>query len=85
LKNAPIPAFTWDTFRAFPGAHSQAPTLDELNRNLREVLEIFLEEGEPQSEAEFELDDAKELDAAIGRNGEKPLIPWADAKNQIEL
>ena len=37
----------------FPGAHSQAETLDELNRNLREVIEMLLEEGEPQLQAEF--------------------------------
>ena len=37
----------------FPGAHSQAETLDELNRNLREVIEMLLEDGEPQLEAEF--------------------------------
>jgi predicted RNase H-like HicB family nuclease len=29
----------------FPGAHTQAETLDELDRNLREVLEIMLEDG----------------------------------------
>jgi predicted RNase H-like HicB family nuclease len=27
-----------------PGAHTQAPTLDELHKNLREVLELCLEE-----------------------------------------
>ena len=27
-----------------PGAHSQAETLDELNRNLKEVIELCLEE-----------------------------------------
>ena len=37
----------------FPGAHSQGETLDELNRNLREVLEMLLEDGEPRLEAEF--------------------------------
>ncbi len=37
----------------FPGAHSQAATLDELNKNLREVLEMLLEEGEPKLETEF--------------------------------
>lgn len=37
----------------FPGAHSQAQTLDELNSNLREVIEMLLEEGEPELEAEF--------------------------------
>ncbi len=37
----------------FPGAHSQAETLDELQRNMQEVIEILLEDGEPQPEAEF--------------------------------
>lgn len=37
----------------FPGAHTQARTLDELNRNLREVIELLLEDGEPQLEGEF--------------------------------
>ena len=37
----------------FPGAHSQATTLDELNRNLREVIAMLLEEGEPKLETEF--------------------------------
>jgi predicted RNase H-like HicB family nuclease len=37
----------------FPGAHTQAMTLDELNRNLREVIELLLEDGEPKLEAEF--------------------------------
>jgi len=37
----------------FPGAHSQAESLDELNANLREVVAMLLEEGEPKLEAEF--------------------------------
>ena len=37
----------------FPGAHSQAETLDELQRNLREVIEMLVEDGEPKLEAEF--------------------------------
>ena len=37
----------------FPGAHSQAATLDELNKNLKEVIEMLLEDGEPQLHAEF--------------------------------
>jgi predicted RNase H-like HicB family nuclease len=32
----------------FRGAHSQAETLDELQRNLREVIEMLLEDGEPR-------------------------------------
>lgn len=37
----------------FPGAHTQGATLDELAVNLREVVELLLEEGEPELEAEF--------------------------------
>lgn len=36
-----------------PGAHSQAGSLDELNTNLREVLGMLLEDGEPNLEGEF--------------------------------
>ena len=32
----------------FPGAHSQAESLDELNANLKEVIELLLEDGEPK-------------------------------------
>jgi predicted RNase H-like HicB family nuclease len=37
----------------FPGAHTQAESLDELNTNLQEVIGILLEDGEPGLEAEF--------------------------------
>ena len=37
----------------FPGAHSQGETLDELNANLKEVIEMLLEDGEPELEAEY--------------------------------
>ncbi len=38
---------------SFPGAHSQAASLDELNVNLREVVAMLLEDGEPKLDAEF--------------------------------
>ncbi len=37
----------------WPGAHSQGETLDELQANLREVVAMLLEDGEPRLEAEF--------------------------------
>ena len=37
----------------FPGAHSQAESLDELNRNLHDVIAMLLEDGEPHLEREF--------------------------------
>jgi predicted RNase H-like HicB family nuclease len=35
------------------GAHSQGTTLDELGENLREVVTMLLEDGDPRLEAEF--------------------------------
>ncbi|WP_392482607.1 type II toxin-antitoxin system HicB family antitoxin [Nostoc sp. C110] len=37
----------------FPGAHSQGETLDELQENLREVIEMLLEEEDLVFETEF--------------------------------
>ena len=37
----------------FPGAHSQGETVDELTRNLEEVISMLLEDGEPTLEGEF--------------------------------
>ena len=35
------------------GAHSQGATLDELRENLREVVTMLLEDGDPRLEAEY--------------------------------
>ena len=37
----------------WPSAHSQGGTLDELEKNLREVIQMLLEDGDPQFESEF--------------------------------
>jgi predicted RNase H-like HicB family nuclease len=37
----------------FPGAHSHGETFEELQANLHEVIEMLLEDGEPQLEADF--------------------------------
>ena len=37
----------------FSGAHTQGKTLDELNQNLQEVIEMLLENGIPKLESEF--------------------------------
>lgn len=37
----------------FAGAHTQAKTLDELRENLHEVVEMLLEDGEPEFETGF--------------------------------
>lgn len=37
----------------FPGAHSQGASMEELQQNLREVISMLLEDGEPKLENEF--------------------------------
>lgn len=37
----------------FPGAHSQGDSVEELKINLREVIEMLLEDGDPPFESEF--------------------------------
>ena len=37
----------------FPGAHSQGATLDELNANLREVVEMLSDDGAPALQPRF--------------------------------
>lgn len=37
----------------WPGAHSQGASMEELRRNLQEVIAMLLEDGEPKLHAEF--------------------------------
>lgn len=37
----------------WPGAHTQAADMNELRANLREVIAMLLEDGEPELDAEF--------------------------------
>jgi predicted RNase H-like HicB family nuclease len=37
----------------WPGAHSQGASLDELQANLREVVLMLLEDGDPKLQSEF--------------------------------
>lgn len=37
----------------WPGARTQGESLDELHANLREVVDMLLEDGEPVLETEF--------------------------------
>jgi predicted RNase H-like HicB family nuclease len=37
----------------WPGAHTQGADYEELQENLREVIEMLLEDGEPDLESEF--------------------------------
>ena len=36
-----------------PGAHTQAATLDELQKNLKEVVELCLEEMDPETKEQL--------------------------------
>ena len=55
-----------------PQAQPSPPSLQELAAEvarLRERVE--------------DLEDARELDAAVRRNGEKPLLPWNQVKKDL--
>lgn len=53
VEKCPETGFYVGYIPGFPGAHSQGETLDELNRNLKEVIEMLLEDGSPKFETEF--------------------------------
>jgi predicted RNase H-like HicB family nuclease len=53
VEKCPDTGFYIGHVPGFPGAHSQAETLDELQNNMQEVVEMLLEDGEPKLEAEF--------------------------------
>ena len=54
----------------------------------REILAVVQRpaaEVENLRERIEDLEDAKELNAAVARNGEKPLVPWDKAKSELGL
>ena len=53
IERCPTTGLCVGSVPGFPGAHSQAATLDELHANLNEVIEMLLEEGEPSLEGEL--------------------------------
>ena len=55
-------------------ARNSTPSLEEL------AAEVAQLRGRVE-----DLEDARELDAAIRRNADKPLIPWDEAKKDIGL
>ncbi len=53
VERCPDTGFYVGYVPGFPGIHTQAETMDELQDNLREVIRMLLEDGEPALEAEF--------------------------------
>ena len=53
IEKCPDTGFYVGYIPGFPGAHSQGDTLDELSKNLKEVVEMLLQDGDPKLEAEF--------------------------------
>ncbi len=53
IERCPETGFYVGYIPGFPGAHSQADTLDQLHRNLKEVVEMLLEDGDPKIIGEF--------------------------------
>ena len=61
----------------WPGAHSQGADIDELQQNLREVIEMLLEDGEPALEASRPADvvATRQADHA---DSDEPAVKFAD-------
>jgi len=53
IERCPQTGLLADFIADFPGAHSQGETLDEVNRNLHDVIAMLLEDGEAVMESEF--------------------------------
>lgn len=53
IEKCPETGFFVGFIPGFPGAHSQGETLDELHTNLREVVAMLMEDGDPSLETEY--------------------------------
>ena len=53
VERDPVTSLLVGYVPGFPGSHTQAASLDKLQANLREVIEMLLVDGEPKLEAEF--------------------------------
>ena len=57
-----------------PQESERIPTLQELAAEVAQLRERI-----------EDLEDSREIDAAIRRNGDKPLVPWEQAKEELGL
>ncbi|MGH8498620.1 MAG: type II toxin-antitoxin system HicB family antitoxin [Methylococcales bacterium] len=53
IERCPQTGLLVDYVPGFSSVHSQGETLDELNRNLQEVIAMLLEDGEPKRGAGY--------------------------------
>ena len=53
IERCPVTRLYVGYVPGIPGAHSQGETLEELNDNLREVIALVLEDGEPDMDGEY--------------------------------
>src|SRR6266481_2920957 len=63
----------------FPGAHSQGESLDELNHNLKEVIEMLLEDGDPVLDSEF----IGTQNVSVSSNG--PSLRFSNLERSLEF
>lgn len=53
VERCPDTGFCVGYVPGFPGAHSQGETIEELTDNLKEVISMLRDDGEPVMEAEY--------------------------------
>jgi len=68
--------------RDSPRAHSQGETIDELNANLAEVIEMLLEDGEPAMESEFIGTQTVQVGRAVAKR-KLPILKPAEVVTKL--
>jgi predicted RNase H-like HicB family nuclease len=53
IERCPVTGLYVGSVPGFPGAHSQGETLEELRANMREVIDMLLEDGDPLLQVPF--------------------------------
>lgn len=53
VERCPVTGFFVGYVPGLPGAHTQGETMEELRQNLREVVGMLFEDGEPRFDGEF--------------------------------
>ena len=70
----------------FPGPHRRGANVDELQVNLQEVIEMLLEDGEPQLETDFiglQQISVARAPRKIQKNAQRPARP--DIRHIVNL
>lgn len=81
IEQCPHTGFYVGHVPGFSAAHSQGETLDALSRNLQEVIEMLLQDGEPQLDARY----VGTQTVTVSIPNEQTIAALAEASNPTSL